>query len=98
MRWEMSPLAGRDEFSTNERRTANHSALRRELEEALSSKSVAEWLGILQQAGVPCAPINNLEQVVNDAHINARNMIIDSVDELGNRVQHGGESCQGFGV
>ena len=84
------PLAGRDEFSTNERRTANHSALRRELEEALSSKSVAEWLGILQQAGVPCAPINNLEQVVNDAHINARNMIIDSVDELGNRVQMAG--------
>ena len=84
------PLAGRDEFSTNERRTANHSALRRELEEALSCKSVAEWLGILQQAGVPCAPINNLEQVVNDAHINARNMIIDSVDELGNRVQMAG--------
>ena len=87
---ENEPLAGRDEFSTNERRTANHSALRRELEEALSSKSVAEWLGILQQAGVPCAPINNLEQVVNDAHINARNMIIDSVDELGNRVQMAG--------
>ena len=27
---------------------------------------------------------------MNDAHINARNMIIDSVDELGNRVQMAG--------
>ncbi len=39
-------------------------------------KSVAEWLTVLEKGGIPCGPINNIEQVVNDPHIRYRNMII----------------------
>ena len=77
-------------FNSNAHRSENHAALKREIEQALSRKSAAQWLEILQQAGVPCAPINNIEQVVNDKHVNARNMIIESQDAQGERFRMAG--------
>jgi CoA:oxalate CoA-transferase len=66
------------EFSSNDLRTKNHARLKQELEATLAQKQAAEWLTIIADAGVPCGPINNIEQVVNDKHIAARNMIINT--------------------
>ena len=63
-------------FRSNNLRTENYQALHGEIERSLVGKSVAEWLTVLEKGGIPCGPINNIEQVVNDPHIRYRNMII----------------------
>lgn len=67
-------------FTSNDLRTANYPPLKEAIERALASKPAAEWLQTLTDAGVPCGPINNIEQVVNDEQIAARNMIITGTD------------------
>ncbi|MDA9981746.1 CoA transferase [Gammaproteobacteria bacterium] len=77
---DRSDLAADERFASNDSRTQYYPDLKAEIENSLRSKSVSEWLVILQRAGVPCGPINNIEQVVNDEQIAARNMIIHSRD------------------
>ncbi len=63
-------------FDSNQGRTEHGRELYERLESALSRKPVSEWLEILTEGGIPCGPINNIEQVVNDPHVAARNMIV----------------------
>ena len=78
------------DFISNDLRTQNHARLKRELEKTLAEKPAREWLSILAGAGVPCGPINNIEQVVNDPHIVARNMIIHTKDPTAGEVRMAG--------
>ncbi len=73
---ERQELAEDPRFATNDLRTQHEAALRHELESALRSRTAAEWLELLQPAGVPCGPINNVAQVLSDPQIRARNMLV----------------------
>ena len=73
---ERQELAEDPRFATNDLRTQHEAALREELESALRSRTAAEWLEVLQPAGVPCGPINDVEQVLADPQIRARNMLV----------------------
>ena len=73
-------LAGNPLFVTNATRTDHAAALRDELEQALGAKTVDEWLAILDMAGVPSGPINNVKQALEDPQIAARNMVV-SIDD-----------------
>ncbi|MDH3639005.1 MAG: CoA transferase [Gammaproteobacteria bacterium] len=77
-------------FSSNDLRTQNHARLKQELETTLAGKQADEWLTIMADAGVPSGPINNIEQVVNDKHIAARNMIIQTKDSTAGEVRMAG--------
>jgi crotonobetainyl-CoA:carnitine CoA-transferase CaiB-like acyl-CoA transferase len=55
-------LAGDPRFSRNEDRTANRDQLRELLVERLAGRTAAEWFGELIAAGVPCGPINTIDQ------------------------------------
>ena len=70
-------------FLTNPDRTCNFAELHAELEKRLADKPAAQWLDILGEAGIPCGPINNIEQVVNDPQVAARNMIVSATSETG---------------
>lgn len=50
-------------FSTPGRRSRNRDALNAILEEKLQAKTSAEWVEILNTAGVPCGPILTIDQV-----------------------------------
>ncbi|MDH3691828.1 MAG: CoA transferase [Gammaproteobacteria bacterium] len=77
-------LAKNHRFASNTRRVENVDLLKHELESALAKHATAHWLEVLQSAGVPCGPINNVEQVVNDQQVQGRNMVIDISDsEIG---------------
>jgi len=77
-------------FRTNPLRTDHHAALKDEMESALAKKTVAEWLSILEKAGVPCGPINNVAQVLADPHVRARNMVVTSDDPVAGKVTMAG--------
>lgn len=73
-------LARNPLFLTNATRTDHAAALRDEIEQALAGKTVAEWLDILDRAGVPSGPINDVKQALEDPQIAARNMVV-AVDD-----------------
>ena len=64
-------------FGTNDDRTKNHDALREELCRVLVGKTTKEWIAILEQAGVPCGPVNNIADIAENEQVLHRNMIID---------------------
>lgn len=51
-------------FRTNADRQKNKPALLAGIEAVLTMRPAAEWLLILEQAGIPCAPINTLRDVL----------------------------------
>ncbi|HEY5656308.1 MAG TPA: CoA transferase [Myxococcota bacterium] len=69
-------LARDPRFASNDLRTRNHAALKPALEVALAARTAAEWLALLSDAGVPCAPIQNVQQVLEDPQVAARNMVV----------------------
>jgi len=69
-------LADDARFATNPARTQHHDDLKTEIEGALAFADAPEWLSRIDAAGVPCAPINNVADVVGDPQVEARNMII----------------------
>lgn len=68
-------LARDERFGTNEARLSNVAALEPLLKDAFARFTMAECQQLLDQAGVPVAPINNLEQVFSDPHVVAREMV-----------------------
>jgi CoA:oxalate CoA-transferase len=70
-------------FATNPERCHNVDELKGEIEKSLLLKDTAEWLSIVDGAGVPCGPLNNVRNVVEDPHVKARNMIIETKDDRG---------------
>lgn len=73
-------LATDERFATNDLRNTNHATLAQEIERALASNTAAHWLALFEKAGVPCGPINNVAQVLADAHVRSRNMVVTMQD------------------
>lgn len=65
-------LATDDRYATNVMRVRNRAALCDLVGDALSKRARSEWLTELEAVGVPCGPVNNLEEVFSDPHVKAR--------------------------
>jgi crotonobetainyl-CoA:carnitine CoA-transferase CaiB-like acyl-CoA transferase len=63
-------------FVTNQARVANREAFIAAFEPVSRARTTQEWVAALEKAGVPCGPINTLEDVFNDPQIQARQMKI----------------------
>jgi len=59
-------------FLTNPLRVKNRNALVPQLEAAFAKATTAEWIEKLTQLGVPCGPLNDLQQVFDDPHVKSR--------------------------
>jgi CoA:oxalate CoA-transferase len=91
-------LAGSDLFADNPLRTRHAAVLKDELESVLGSKSTAHWLALLEAAGIPCGPINNMAQVMEDPQISARNMVVTCNDPVAGTVPMPGNPIKISGV
>ena len=69
---KMPALANDPRFLTNELRHEHVDALEQELETVLLTSSVEDWLDLLNEAGVPGAPINDIAHVIADPEIAGR--------------------------
>jgi formyl-CoA transferase len=67
-------LASDARFVTNGKRVANRAELTRIISEITAKRSMRDWLDALEKAGVPCGPINNLEQVFAEPQAVARGL------------------------
>ncbi|SDU34124.1 Crotonobetainyl-CoA:carnitine CoA-transferase CaiB [Pseudomonas pohangensis] len=70
-------------FASNKARVANREVLIPLLRQVTVFKSTALWIELLEQAGVPCGPINNLQQVFEDPQVKARGLRLDLPHALG---------------
>lgn len=72
------PDLPRDErFKDNPSRTRNHDQLEPILKEITRTKKTAEWVALMDKNDIPCGPVNSIDQVVNDPHTAAREMITE---------------------
>ncbi len=62
-------------FATNEDRVVNREELTAALTHIMLKRTTAQWIVILEEAQVPCGPINTLEQVYADPQVRARNAV-----------------------
>ncbi len=72
----MAQLKDDPRFLLNAERTANHAQLEPLLQRHFASQPRAHWLGLLNEAGVPCAPIADVAEVTRNPHLEARRMIL----------------------
>ncbi|MFQ5872284.1 MAG: CaiB/BaiF CoA transferase family protein [Dehalococcoidia bacterium] len=66
-----------ERFQTSWSRTQNYDQLIPLLTKEMKKKTSSQWLKELGEAGIPCGPINNVEQVVQDPQVSAREMITE---------------------
>jgi crotonobetainyl-CoA:carnitine CoA-transferase CaiB-like acyl-CoA transferase len=64
-------------------RLKNKELINRRLNEILSTNTQAYWLEKLQALRIPCAPVYNLGQALNDKQVLSRNMIVKVEHPLG---------------
>lgn len=64
-----------EHFATNDSRTAAHNELFEEMSNHLRKQTTKEWIAVLEAAGVPCAPVNNVADVAENEQVLSRNMI-----------------------
>jgi formyl-CoA transferase len=56
-------------YASSKARSENRKALNEEIGTYTEHKSSAEWIDIMNQAGVPCGPIYNIDQVFADPQV-----------------------------
>jgi formyl-CoA transferase len=70
-------LADDPRFLTNPMRVQNRDVLVPLLAAMVAKKSRDEWIALLETAGVPCGPINNLDEVFENPQVVARGLRVD---------------------
>jgi formyl-CoA transferase len=68
-------LASDARFATNGQRVAQRAILIALLQERFAQRTTGYWTDALLAAGLPCGPINTVEQALHDPQVRARQMV-----------------------
>lgn len=74
-------------YLTNDLRNQNVDALKAEIEAVLKTKPVGHWMDLLDAAGIPAGPINNIAQAIEHRQAKARNMVVELEDPVAGRMK-----------
>lgn len=66
-----------EENKTQPGRWKNQDLINRSLSDAFMTNTQAYWLKVLRDARIPCAPVNTIEQALNDVQVQARHMVVE---------------------
>ena len=75
---QIQEISTDERFSTNSLRSENVDQLKKIIEEKLSLKTTDVWIKEMEQLKIPCGPIFNIKQAVENPQVQERNMIISS--------------------
>ncbi len=64
-----------ERFKTQQLRAKNQKELSKILQAQFSTQNAIDWIQLFDEKGVPCAPINNFHQILNDEHVNDMGII-----------------------
>ncbi|GAV25694.1 CoA transferase [Carboxydothermus islandicus] len=79
-------LLADERFATNPLRTKNVEILEEILKPVFQEKTTAEWLVILENAGVPAGPINTVDKLFDHPQVLARDMLKEVITPAGDRL------------
>jgi CoA:oxalate CoA-transferase len=74
---EREDLIHEPKFETNPRRTKNRKELASIIESETVKRTTGQWCKLLEGAGLPCSPINDIKDICEDPHIRYRKMLVD---------------------
>jgi len=66
-----------ERYQTGELRTQHYNELEPILSEVIKTKTTDEWIKELSEVGIPCGPINSIDQVASHPQVLAREMIVE---------------------
>ena len=69
-------------FNTNSLRCENMNELKSIFEDKLSSKNTSEWVSEMEKLKIPCGPIFNIKEAVENPQVEARNMIVKAYHKV----------------
>ena len=67
-------------FSSNPKRVEHQSALYALIEAEMAKRGNAEWIALLEQAGIPCAPVQNVAEMIAHEQTRALGLMQDVPD------------------
>ena len=77
-------------YASNALRNEHQAALEKEIEAVLAVRTTADWLGLLDPAGIPASGINDIATVVAHPQVGPRNMVVDVDDPTAGRLRIAG--------
>ena len=75
---EIPNIANDEMYKTNSLRSQNIDKLKLIIEDKLQHKNTNEWIKVMEYLKIPCGPIFNIKQAVENPQIKERNMIVKS--------------------
>ena len=75
---EVPNIANDEMYKTNSLRSQNIDRLKLIIEDKLQHKNTDEWIKVMENLKIPCGPIFNIKQAVENPQIKERNMIVKS--------------------
>ena len=70
-------LAADPRFDSNQKRVQNRAEFLPEFSQIIAAKPSQFWLDGMRELGISCGPINNIQQVFDDPHVQARGMKLE---------------------
>ena len=78
----LSEIAKDEKFKSNSLRCENMDELKKIFEEKLKSKNTSDWISIFEKLKIPCGPIFNIKEAVENPQIEERNMIVKAYHDV----------------
>ena len=79
---EISEIFNDEKFNTNSSRSKNIGELKVIIENKLSSKITTEWVSQMEKERIPCGPIYNIKEAVENPQVQSRNMIVKAYHKV----------------
>ncbi len=77
-------------YASNRQRNEHQQALEGEIESMLTARATAEWLALLDPAGIPASGINDIATVMAHPQVAPRNMVVEVQDPAAGRLRVAG--------
>src|SRR5437016_12826348 len=75
-------LAENPLFNTNPLRNQHQQALKAEIDGVVRGGTTEHWIAVLEKAGLPCGPVNDVAQALAHPQTEARNMLVEVDDPV----------------
>ena len=79
---KISDISQNSKFSDNSSRSKNIDELKIILEKELLSKNTQDWIKEMEKEKIPCGPIFNIKEAVENPQIKSRNMIVEAYHKV----------------
>ena len=78
----LNELINSSKFKSNSLRSENMDELKKILEDKLTYKTTNEWVKQFETLRIPCGPIYNIKEAVENPQVKARNMIVKAYHKV----------------